>query len=182
MKLSKISAVVLLISIMLSALCVPASAATLKFQPKVESGCICGTDLKTPQTAFRDIFGSRALEIYDNDRKAVPVDSQVNMGTGFTVKVDNRVFYNLVVMGDVNGDGELTPMDYVLVKRAVMGTYKLNSVALRAAEVADGEELRSINYIKIKRAYFGTYDINAPYACEPYESTKPDDGWSKNWV
>ncbi len=183
MKFSKILSVILLVAIVLSVFCTPASAATVNFKPVIQSGYLCGTALKTPQNVFRELFGSRDLKIYSKGQE-VAADSNVKIGTGFTIKLDNRVFYNVVVMGDVTGDGELTSMDYILVKRTVLGSYQLTPTQLRAAEVAPGEEIRAINYIKVKRAYFDTYDINSAYTCEPYETTAPpsDDGWSDGWV
>lgn len=182
MKLSRILSVILLVAIAVSVFCTPASAETVNFKPVIDSGCIIGTALKTPQTVFRQLFGARDLKVY-NKSKEVDKDSNINIGTGFSIKLDNRAFYNVVVMGDVTGDGELTTMDYILVKRAVLGTYKLSSTQLRAAEVSDGEKLRAINYIKVKRAYFGTYDLNSAYTCEPYETTAPgNDGWSSGWI
>ena len=114
MKLSKVLAVVLLIAISLSVLCTSVAATTVDFMPVVDNGCFVGTDLKTPQSVFRELFGSRDLTIYAN-KKEVPADSDVNMGTGFKIEIDDRVFYNVVVMGDIDGDGELTSMDYIMV-------------------------------------------------------------------
>ena len=181
MKISRILSLILILSFVLSVFCAPASAAIINFKPVSEAGNICGVALGTPQNVLRDLFAGRAVNIY-NGREELAADSTVKLGTGFTVKLDNRSFYNLVVMGDIDGDGALSSMDYVLVKRGVLGTYNLNPAQMRAADVLVGEELRAINYIKVKRAYFGTYDINKRYTCDPYESTKPTDGWSDGWV
>lgn len=181
MKISKILSLLIAFAIVLSVFCVSASAAMINFKPVAEAGNICGVALKTPQTVLRDLFADRAVKIYSG-RTELAHDSDVILGTGFTIKLDNRSFYNLVVMGDIDGDGDLSSMDYVLVKRGVLGTYDLNPAQMRAADVGVGEELRAINYIKVKRAYFGTYDINKKYTCEPYESGKPQDGWSEGWV
>ena len=181
MKIAKILSLVMAFAIMISAFCVPASAAMVNFKPVIEAGNICGPALQTPQKVFRELFSDRTINIYKN-RQEVAADADVNIGTGFTVKLDNRSFYNVVVMGDIDGDGALSSMDYVLVKRGVLGSYSLSLAQMRAADVEVGEELRAINYVKVKRAYFGTYDINKKYTCEPYESSKPSDGWSDGWV
>lgn len=182
MKASKILSFVLAVVFVFSALCVPVSAREITFMPVIKSGYIIGAHLKTPQIVFRELFGERKIKIYEG-REEIPEDSDKNIGTGFSAQLDSYTFFTFVVMGDINGDGDLTSMDYVLVKRGVLGTYSMSHAEMRAADVDDGEELRAINYIKVKRAYFGTYDINKRYRCEPYESTTPpEDGWSGDWV
>ena len=38
-------------------------------------------------------------------------------------------------MGDVNGDGKITPADYVKVKNHIMGKSKLTGDSLKAADM-----------------------------------------------
>ncbi len=184
MKFSRILALVLAVVLISSVFSATASAKVIDFKPVIESGRICGVALDTPQTVLRDLFtSSYNVKIY-NKGQEVAVDADVNVGTGFKVQLNDNLFYNVVVMGDINGDGALGSMDYLAVKRAVLGQYNLTATAMRAAEVMDGEDIRAMNYIKVKRAYFGTYDINKAYKCEPYESSNPPvgDGWSDGWV
>ena len=181
MKLTKILSVILVVVFVFSVMCVPASAQMISFKLKFEAGLVCGAEYNTPQTVFRDLFESRNIKIYSGG-KEIEADSDVVLGTGFSIKLDNKSIFTVVVMGDVDGDGDISSMDYVLVKRAVLGTSVLGPAGRRAADVAPGEELRAINYLKVKRAYFGTYAINSEFTCDPYESSNPGDGWSEGWV
>jgi len=175
-----------LVCVMLaSVFCLFASAeekVTVNFIPKHENGIIYGIALKTPQNVFRALYSGRTIEIFDNDGKRLAADDTTYMGTGFTVKLDGRYRYSVVVMGDIDGDGELTPRDYILIKRTVLGTYSVSNVAKEASGMEHNGELRPINYIKVKRAYFKTYDINKKYTCDPYDPYAGDDGWSGIWV
>ena len=184
MKFSKVLALVLAVVLISSAFSATASAKVVDFKPVVESGRLCGIGLNTPQTVLRDIFSSYDVKIYNKNQQEVAADADVNIGTGFKIRLNNNLFYNLVVMGDIDGDGNLGSMDYLAVKRAVLGQYNLTATAMRAAEVMEGDDIRAMNYIKVKRAYFGTYDINKAYKCDPYESSNPPvgDGWSDGWV
>jgi len=183
MKKSKLLAAVLASLMLLYVLSVPASAeGTINFIPELKGGKVYGTALKTPQTAYQQLYKKDKIVIYNLDGKTVEADSQEYMGTGYTVKLNDRLFYSVVVRGDIDGDGELKMMDYVLVKRACLGTFKINSLQREAACVEPGGTLRAINYIKVKRAYFGTYDINKDYTCEPYDPGQGNDGWSDGWV
>ncbi len=184
MKFSKVLALVLAVVLISSAFSATASAKVIDFKPVIESGRLCGVALDTPQSVLRDLFASYNVIIYNKNQNEVSADANVKIGTGFKVRLNSNLFYNVVVMGDIDGDGSLGSMDYLAVKRAVLGQYNLTATAMRAAEVMDGEDIRAMNYIKVKRAYFGTYDINKAYKCEPYESTNPPvgDGWSGGWV
>lgn len=60
-------------------------------------------------------------------------------------------------LGDINENGVIDSMDYVYLKRAYFGTYKL-----KIQEVGDinaNGVIDSMDYVYLKRAYFGTYAI-----------------------
>ena len=61
------------------------------------------------------------------------------------------------VTGDINGNGEIDSMDYVLLKRAYFGTYKLKDIAI--GDINGNGEIDSMDYVYLRRAYFGTYVI-----------------------
>lgn len=66
--------------------------------------------------------------------------------------------------GDINDNGEIDSMDYVLLKRAYFGTYILKNQAV--GDINGNVQIDSMDYVLLKRAYFGTYDI-APYFSNP---------------
>lgn len=60
--------------------------------------------------------------------------------------------------GDVNLDWELNAIDYMMVKRAVSGTYTLaDKQAMEAADVNQDGAVNAIDYLIIKRSVFGTF-------------------------
>ena len=79
-------------------------------------------------------------------------------------------------VGDVNGNGEIDSMDYVLLKRAYFGTYGLNDISV--GDINGNGKIDSMDYVYLRRAYFGTYIIQTPEDDEPEssvpESSKPD--------
>ena len=183
MKITKIVSLILACLMLVSAFSVYALALDdVNFIPELKSGRVYGASLKTPVVALGALYKKQSAQIYDKNGINVTASEDVYIGTGFTMKLDGKQFYRVVVMGDIDGDGKLTPVDYVIIKRAYSGTYTVNSLALAAAEVDDGEKLRPIHYIKVKRAYFGTYDINREYVCEPYDPNQGNDGWSDGWI
>lgn len=184
MKGLRLTSLLLACVLLLSAfsLCAYAETVTIDFIPTIKNGTIYGISLKTPQNVFRSFYTGKSVEIFDKDGTRLDPSSTTYMGTGFTVKVDGRALYTVVVMGDFDGDGELTARDYLLTKRTCMGTYYANSLARQAAGADAKSDIRPINYIKVKRAYFGTYEINKDYSCDPYDPTNGENGWSDNWV
>ena len=59
--------------------------------------------------------------------------------------------------GDINGKDGIDSMDYVLLKRAYFGTYKLSDISI--GDLNNNGIIDSMDYVFLKRAYFGTYVI-----------------------
>lgn len=74
---------------------------------------------------------------------------------------ENYVDPTDVVIGDVNGKDGIEKYDYILVKRAVMGTVELTDSQLKAADVNGKDGVEKYDYILIKRHVMGTFTIGA---------------------
>ena len=73
-----------------------------------------------------------------------------------------RVYERIaVVPGDINGDGEVSVSDYLLIKRHVLGTHTLTGAAFRAGTTTGSDELSAADYIRVKRAVLGTLSLIA---------------------
>lgn len=59
--------------------------------------------------------------------------------------------------GDINGNNSIDSMDYVLLKRAYFGTYKLSDISV--GDINGSGLIDSMDYVFLKRAYFGTYKL-----------------------
>ncbi len=62
-------------------------------------------------------------------------------------------------LGDVNGDDTVNATDYMLVKRAVLHTYKLSDSAKVYADVNGDDAVNATDYMLIKRAVLHTYKL-----------------------
>ena len=56
--------------------------------------------------------------------------------------------------GDVNGNGEIDSMDYVLTKRAYFGTYKLSAEQFEAADISGNGKILLCPLIFGKVAFY----------------------------
>lgn len=59
-------------------------------------------------------------------------------------------------VGDINGDGKVDAKDYALLKRAVLGSLKLEPVEERAADVNGDGKVDAKDYTLLKRVVLGT--------------------------
>lgn len=92
---------------------------------------------------------------------AIPgaTNSSSVFGTGAKINLDGKT-YNLVMLGDVNGDGNITPSDYVKVKNKIMGSNNMDSVAISAADVNRDGNITPADYVKIKNQIMGASRIS----------------------
>ncbi len=85
------------------------------------------------------------------------------VGTGCMIQVTNEgvssIVAVVVIKGDTNGDGKVSSQDYLLLKRAMFGTYNLTDAYMKAALIAGKPELDVTDYVLVKRHCFGTYII-----------------------
>lgn len=69
------------------------------------------------------------------------------------------------LLGDLNGDGQRTVIDYIMLKRHVLGTYVIPEKFLPAADMDGSGAPDALDYLLLKRALLGTYAI--PEAADP---------------
>ena len=80
----------------------------------------------------------------------------------------SNVFATQSKIGDINSNGDIDSMDYVLLKRTYFGTYNLSDISI--GDINGNGDIDSMDYVYLRRAYFGTYIIggdNEPL-CDHY--------------
>ena len=93
----------------------------------------------------------------DGVRKA---DSDI-IGTGYKLidKTNNKE-YMIIVLGDVNGDGQVKATDYMKIKNHIMGTSSFTEIEKKAADVTKDGEIKATDYMKVKNYIMGTSTIS----------------------
>ena len=61
--------------------------------------------------------------------------------------------------GDVDGDGEITALDYLYLKRYILGTFS-GEIVLENADVDGDGKIDATDYLYLKRGYLGTFDLS----------------------
>ena len=115
-------------------------------------------DTSTPETddssvSDEDESGIQREESGDSEDVPAPPAED-----GFDPTVDEDEYG--YILGDINGNGEIDSLDYILLKRAFFNTFVLTEEQSRIGDINQNGEIDSLDYILLKRAYFGTYKIN----------------------
>lgn len=63
------------------------------------------------------------------------------------------------MLGDLDEDGNVTAVDYMMVKRAVLGTYTIPEEKMAIADIDGDGTITTLDYMKVKRSVLGTYDL-----------------------
>lgn len=72
-----------------------------------------------------------------------------SFGTGAEITLEDKT-YILIMLGDVNGDGQITSADYVRVKNHLRGTTTLTESQKQAADSTFDGNVTSADYVRIK--------------------------------
>lgn len=68
---------------------------------------------------------------------------------------DDHKAYDERLYGDVNLDWEVNEVDYMLVKRAVLGTFSISKDNFRQIDIDQNDEIDVTDYLLIKRSILG---------------------------
>jgi len=101
----------------------------------------------TVKTMISDL-GLTSYEVTKDGQKKADTDK---IGTGYKLKdTKNNKEYTLVVLGDVNGDAEITSSDYVRIKNKLRGKVTLDDGQIKAADANGDGEVTSSDYVRVK--------------------------------
>ncbi len=111
------------------------------------------------------LTASDVAALFDGNASVSGVGRNEYAGTGATVSVDGQTA-ELVVRGDLNGDGCKTASDYLLLKRAVLGLSAPEGAVGQAACVTGGSTPKPSDYLTLKK------EILFPMEKQDYNGTK----------
>ena len=99
-------------------------------------------------------------EITITDSAGAAMQEGDRIGTGCVVDT-GTITYAVVILGDVDGNGRITAVDYIMLKRAYLGTYILSEANLAAACIGGASFPTAQDYLKLRRHILGSYNIYA---------------------
>ncbi|MEG1742912.1 MAG: dockerin type I repeat-containing protein [Clostridia bacterium] len=111
---------------------------------------------KVPALLTKDEFSAKLEGKFVVDCKS----EYIGTGTTVTLTDDGNVFaYTVVVLGDVDGNGKITPLDYILLRGYLIEISTLTDEYLIAADVNKDTKRNSTDYIYIRRHIIGILNI-----------------------
>lgn len=129
-----------------------------------KDGFGCRIDAENGYVFLRENTDISALEEMFADMKSFSSQFTGRISTGDAAELDagdGKKEFVFIVSGDVNRDGLVNTVDYLMLKRAFLGTYTLSGAAYTAGCLTDGKKIGTNDYIKLKRFVLGTFDIYA---------------------
>lgn len=93
------------------------------------------------------------------------------LSTGNKIKISNEE-YNIVELGDCNGDGKITPADYVKIKNHIMNATTLTDLNLIASDVNEDDQITPADYVKVKNHIMNASKIQIKIEEEKDEEIK----------
>ncbi|GEM_PF-6684636 len=137
-----------------SSLCYSTSISTIP-ELTVDGVYLAGLPEKTTSAQLQAMYSGNVV-VRDQNGKKLADNSYV--GTGCTVNyLDASV--EIVVSGDVNGDGRVTIIDLVHIRRAMQGIETLEDGYLTAAKISGGNRISIKDYVSVKRHLQGLSSI-----------------------
>ena len=94
------------------------------------------------------------VKIFDINGNEVTNTSSA-IGTNYTLKTNNNT-YKIVVKGDVNGDGKISALDYIAIRKhmiksdLIIDLYKTN-----ASDMNNDNTISALDYIAIRKIMIG---------------------------
>jgi len=107
------------------------------------------TTTLTTSVLLNKVSFTKEYAIYDASNNKV-TDSSKALGTGFKIVVGDKSFY-IVIAGDTNGDGKISALDYIEIRKHMMGTPVTNVYKKKAADMDNNNTISALDYIAVRK-------------------------------
>ena len=133
---------------------VPVNSDTTEEKVKIDTQ---NNDAKAvPGATVQDFVDLLGQDIVVKNANGEVLASDAKLGTGCVINDT----YTVVVLGDVNGDGDTTALDAAMILRYTVGQYNLTSTFLQAGSFESTGNPTALDAAKILRYTVGQYNIN----------------------
>ena len=117
--------------------------------------------IAVPNKKISEIVENVGITSYEAKNKKSEIVKESNIASTGCKIMDKKTNkeYNLVVLGDANGDGEIKATDYMKIKSYIMGETTLDSNQKLAADVNADGEVKATDYMKVKNYIMDSTEI-----------------------
>ena len=129
---------------------------------KIESNNILILIDKNKTYTYNDLINSITINntnitITDSTNKTI-IQNTATIGTDFKIKTNNTT-YNIIIKGDVTGDGTVNSADLLKIVKYLKGTVTLNNSQTKASDCTNDNTINSADLLKIVKYLKGTTSI-----------------------
>ncbi len=90
-------------------------------------------------------------KVYNSENEELKQDSLLATAQKLTISINgDSMTFSIVIKGDVSGDGNISPVDYVLIKNHIMGTSTLDECKQIAADMSEDNNISPVDYVLVK--------------------------------
>lgn len=117
----------------------------------------------SPETTVAELRAKAGPLIHIYDLAGNELGDHQEVATGFEARyiIGSTVIRSVtvIVRGDLNADGRVNSVDYMMLKRYAMGTFDLDENGVHAALLSQREEPSAVDYIMLKRYVLGEFEL-----------------------
>ncbi len=117
----------------------------------------------SPETTVAELRekASPLVEVYDRDGNLLADDAEVATGceARYVIGTTTIRSVTIIVRGDLNADGRVNSVDYMMLKRYAMRTYDLDENGINAALLGQKDEPTAVDYIMLKLYVLGKFRL-----------------------
>jgi hypothetical protein len=111
-----------------------------------------------PNVSVKELLAKYSSAVIKDKSGKQITDKSVKVGTGYTITVDGKA-YTIIKLGDINGDGEISPLDYVKIKNHIMSATTLSGCYKSSADTNNDGEISPLDYVKVKNSIMNVSSI-----------------------
>ena len=111
----------------------------------------------TKSSLLSNININGSYKILNNNNMDV-TSTATNIGTGYKISVDGSI-YNIIVKGDISGDGKIKSNDALLISRYLVNLTTLDQFKIKAADVSNDGKIKSNDALLVSRFLVGLRSI-----------------------
>lgn len=126
------------------------------------SKLITGVKLSTDAADFL-----KGIVVSNGEAKVMKSDGSVQtgvVGTGNKIPIYDKAnqlktTYEVVIYGDTDGDGTVHTLDYIRIRKAILGTLQMSGSYKMAADTSRDGVIDTLDYIQVRKQILGKYTI-----------------------
>ncbi len=119
----------------------------------IDNNYLMGIEEERSVSTFDLGLDSKYTTVVTDKNNTVKTSGNIFTGDKIQIKSNGETVLNptVVIMGDANGDGKISPLDYVAIKNHIMKSTNItNGAYLKAADMDNNGNIKPLDYVMVK--------------------------------